>query len=218
MFAGWVFLIFCVKLGEELEESLSIPSLREFLTKKNIPRYTTRKFMSAHHLRSDTAMSDTQLLGLHAFLWVKKFSHLRQRWLKAASTRAMFLSVWHLTRNTNMVVTLLLQEKSDNHTVSRGSYQKIYIACYLWRVVLGPVIFLLMDAAGEANWHIGTVWSPRINLIHCVIISAYQSNLYVFVHCICVVWLLCVVQVDASGRADPSSRGVLLLLCDQVRQ
>jgi len=30
-----------------------------------------------------------------------------------------------------MVVALLLLEKNENQTVGRGSYQNIYIACYL---------------------------------------------------------------------------------------
>jgi hypothetical protein len=51
-----------------LEESLNIPSVRELLGKRSMPRYTKRKFFVAHNIRSNTAMNDIQLLGLHAFL------------------------------------------------------------------------------------------------------------------------------------------------------
>ena len=51
-----------------------------------------------------------------------------------------------------MLVTSLLLEENDSHTVGRGSYQNIYIAFYC--NVLYPVLlfsFMIMDAVGEAT-------------------------------------------------------------------
>jgi len=155
-------------------------------------------------------MNDTQLLGLRAFLWVQKFSHLRLRCLKGASTIAMLLSAWNLNMNTNMPVRLLLLGKHDNHTVGRGRYQNVYIAFYcnvLYRSCYFS--FILMDVVGDANWEIGTVWSLRVNLVHCVIISACQSNVHVCGRYICLLWLLCVLRVDVSARGRSLVQGSL---------
>jgi hypothetical protein len=124
-------------------------------------------------------MNDIQLLGLHAFLWVKKFSHLRLRWLKGASTRATLLSVWNLKRKASMVVALLLLEKNDNQTVRRGSYLNISIALYC-NVLYPVLIFFHCDHGccrrGQLrNWYcmkpqgyFGTVYDLRAHPPRCV--------------------------------------------------
>jgi len=79
--------------------------------------------------------------------------------------------------------------------------------------------FLCTPLAIGGPTDIGTAWSPRVNLVYFVVTSADQSNVYVGVRCVCLLWLLCVVQVDASGKGRSIVQGSPTeCLCDEVQQ